>query len=189
MANFYLVSWDGTPNSIIYVDDEERFWSYVENTRRFHLNPAMHEDFYFSQENTYTPISAEDAAAQIHAGLGHIDERSLKFLVDRYRADTKALTVDEVLPAERVLVKPTPQQRARALSRALEAAPFGQPITWAKYPKQSRQRAYVAAQDLQKGKIRAIAALQPVRAYVTPAGDDYIVSVERVAAPATVQHA
>lgn len=173
-----LTTWNDVPGTVAYIDDEGRAWGYVANTGAFHLNPGIFADFYFDHEDTYTPISAEQALAHIEAGIGHIDERRLKDLVDEYRADSKARTVSEV-------VRPTPPpaptatQSARARARALAEAPAGHKMPWATYPPAGRQKAYVAAHDLRAGKIKALAALAPIDATIVNIDGNYVVMVWR----------
>lgn len=185
--NLFLTAWNDVPGTIAFVDGEGRLWGYVANTGAFHLNSGMFADFYFDHEDTYTPISAEQARTHIAAGIGHIDERRLKNLVEEYRADPAALPVSDVVQSSPP-VRPTATQSARARARALAEAPLGQSIQWATYPPEGRQKAYVAASDLRSGKIKSVASLLPLATNVGLINGQYVVTVWRTTDSPNTSH-
>jgi len=75
------------------------------------------------------------------------------------------------------------QQAAAIAGRVKDTAP-GEWVTWKTYPAERKQLAYVAANDLRKGRVRALVAQAgEVDSRVLPAGDgSLLVQVSRIVA-------
>lgn len=152
--NLYLVrNAAGTPVWIAHEDNEQRIWTYVQNTGKFHLNQGLYRDFYFEHANTYAPISADDALQQIRSGIGKLDEQTVGHLVERFKQDPAAQTVEDVLGSSPV---PTARQQAEARVNALVQAPRGKWMTWKSYRLAEKQLAHVSARDLRLGRIKIV---------------------------------
>ncbi|WP_431074602.1 hypothetical protein [Microbacterium phyllosphaerae] len=76
--------------------DSGRLFTYVQNTRKFHLNPALFADFHFDHTMEFDPINAEEAAAAILSGLGFLDERTFSHILKRYRRDLDVISPQAV---------------------------------------------------------------------------------------------
>lgn len=82
-----------------------------------------------------------------------------------------ARTVASVLGEPAQLRVITPKARAARFARTLTAAKKGVWVTYKAYPAESRQLAHVAAHDLRKGKVRALALAGPIDVRVADAPD------------------
>lgn len=95
--NLYLVrNPDGVPVWVAFESDQKRLYTYVQNTRKFHLNAGLYEDFYFDHTMTYEPVDQQAAEAAILSGVGLRDERSFVHMIARYRRDLDALSPETV---------------------------------------------------------------------------------------------
>lgn len=159
-----------------------RVYSWIPNLDRFVMNSDLGRDFYRENEMIYELVDEAGARAAIAAEVGKIDLRSRRWMLDEFAQSRFTRTADEVLAA----ATPTPragvrQQAVAIAGRVKEAAP-GEWVTWKTYPAARRQLAYVAANDLRKGRVRALVAQAgTVDSRVLPAGDgSLLVQVSRI---------
>lgn len=100
LMGLYLVS-NGNRNEWVAWQNENaehaEMYVYVPNTGRFHLNRALAHDFYVDNELTYQPINPEHAHELIAAGVGRLDAQAKGPQLARFKADTGALTITDVL--------------------------------------------------------------------------------------------
>lgn len=172
--SLYLVESGGRPIWLVFEDTElARIYAYVPNTGLFHHHRPLGADFYWDRELTYTPIDATRAHEIIAAGvLGKLDGRSHADLIAAFQADPEPRGVAEVLGAQPIAHQPSRTKQARAKAAQIAASSPGQWFTWRLYPRDSRQRAYVAAHDLRAGKVKALGnAGVRVDVRVTPTQD------------------
>lgn len=94
---FYRVrSPQGATTWVAYVDEELRVWTYVQNTRRFHLNDGVFLDFMVEHRSCYQRIDADAVRREISHGTGTLHPRRNAFLVRKFESDPAALTPGEV---------------------------------------------------------------------------------------------
>ncbi|NIG66773.1 MULTISPECIES: hypothetical protein [unclassified Microbacterium] len=95
--NLYLVrNPDGVPVWVAFESDQERLYTYVQNSGRFHLNPGIYNDFYFEHKMTYEPLDEAAAEEAILSGLGLLDERTVSHIIGRYHRDPDAISPETV---------------------------------------------------------------------------------------------
>ncbi|NUS00018.1 MAG: hypothetical protein HOV67_32760 [Kribbellaceae bacterium] len=92
----YLVTDDGRPVWVAALA-HEHMYSYVANTRMFHDNNALRNDFYIERDFRYEPIGIAEARRLIDAGVGTLDEAEDSEVLAEWRSDSNALAADDVL--------------------------------------------------------------------------------------------
>jgi hypothetical protein len=70
---------------------------YVGNTGKFHRNDPIGVDYYWDNDFRYKGIDVDGGRQLIADGVGSIREDLFDWLVEEYRADANAVTVDQVL--------------------------------------------------------------------------------------------
>lgn len=152
LADPSWLAWEDTDNAVLY--------AFVPNLGAFVRHDTLRNDFYWDMEMEYRPADVDEAARIVEAGaVGRLDARTYqKGVLDRLskiqdrKAPTELLVGSRLRPA-------TISARRAAIARAKrvsQAAP-GQWVTWKKYSPEHKQRAYVAANNLRNGKIKALA--------------------------------
>ena len=161
-----------------------RVYTWIPNLDRFVMNSGLAQDFYRDNEMHYGVVDDTGARAAIAAQVGKIDLRSRRWMVDQFAQNPFSRTAEEVLAAAVPSTRTGIRQQAIAIaSRVKESAP-GEWVTWKTYSAQRRRLAYVAANDLRKGRVRALVAQTgEVDSRVMPAGDgSLLVQVSRIPA-------
>ncbi|MFJ6531495.1 hypothetical protein [Microbacterium sp. NPDC091662] len=98
----YLVRNDsGAPIWVAHNDNEQRIWSYMQNSHDFYLNRGLYRDFYFEQLNTYEMIDCQEAELRISEGIGLLEPTIFARLYANAAKEVEARTVDEIFDAER----------------------------------------------------------------------------------------
>lgn len=164
-----------------------RVYTWIPNLDRFVMNSGLAQDFYRENEMRYEVVDDAGARAAMAAEVGKIDLRSRRWMVDQFAQSPFSRTADEVLAAAVPSTRAGVRQQAAAIAGRVKDAAPGEWVTWKTYPADRKQLAYVAANDLRKGRVRALAAQAgEVDSRVLPAGDgSLLVQVSRIAAPRT----
>lgn len=148
----------GTSTLVWQEHERAHLYVYVPNTGKFHRNDPMTTDFYFDQEVlTFEAIEVEQARQSVQQGIGRIDERKNKWLVQKYRQDAKAIDPAQILPKkdDEGKISLSPAQHAKHMLILVRSSAPGVWLTYRSYPESERQKALTAAYDLRKGKVKA----------------------------------
>ncbi|MEV0801781.1 hypothetical protein AB0I34_29075 [Kribbella sp. NPDC050281] len=75
----------------------EKMYAYVANTRKFHDNNALRNDFYLERWFTYEEIGPAEARRLINAGVGTLSETDHSEALARWRTDPNPQDPTDVL--------------------------------------------------------------------------------------------
>lgn len=147
------LAWEDLDNSWIY--------AYVPNLGTFVRHDALAQDFYWDMDLTYRPVEVGEAAGLVEQNMiGKLDARTYqKAVLDRLQAVPEQKAPADLLGPVRTVTQISTRQAAAARADRLRHAAPGEWVTWKKYSPEHRQRAYVAANNLRTGKIRALDGL------------------------------
>lgn len=95
MTRLYLVTQRDRQVWVAALIDED-VWTYVGNTRKFHLNDGVRHDFFMLNEAEYSEIGISEAKRLIDSGVGLVDEQRNPDLVQRWREDREAMDAEIV---------------------------------------------------------------------------------------------
>lgn len=153
------------------IPDDNYLWVYVPETKALHRYPALAGDFIIDRKYDYTPLSAEEARAEIKV----FDRQRSAESVREAKADPYKVPVAAVFNTP-----PELGPRALLIRKATDLAKAtpGVWITWDTYL--SRPPAKVAASELRTGKKKTVVRLAgPVAARTVRSGDKWLVQVAR----------
>jgi hypothetical protein len=70
---------------------DEDVWTYVGNTRKFHRNEGVRDDYFMNNEALYAEIGIAEAKRLIADGVGQVDERKNPDSVQDWRDEEDAM--------------------------------------------------------------------------------------------------
>ncbi|MEU8224466.1 hypothetical protein [Kribbella sp. NPDC048915] len=90
MTRLFLVS-QGERRIWVAALVDEDVWTYVANTGKFHRNEGVREDYFSTNDATYTDIGIAEAKRLIADGVGQIDPEKNPDALRDWQADGKAM--------------------------------------------------------------------------------------------------
>lgn len=138
--------------------DDGLFVYYAKN-KCFKRLDAVETDYYFDQELTYEPITAQQAVEDIRGGAGRIDARRDPDLVPELDTATESdrRTLLQVIPEVRAMPIST-RRAAHIQGNAFAQKAPGEAMPWRSYSAERRASAYALASKIRHGHIKALPA-------------------------------